>query len=101
MKNAMSAGFEWVALLEGVSLLLLLFVAMPLKYWVGLPLAVRVVGLVHGLMFLVYAGSLADALAIGKWPRRTVLLGLLAGFLPAGTFVFVRRLRRSGLAGSY
>ena len=40
--------FRWVAFLEGLSFVLLLFVAMPLKYWAGLPLAVRIVGMVHG-----------------------------------------------------
>jgi len=98
MKSAAGASFELVAFLEGVSLLVLLAVAMPLKYLAGLPLAVRLVGLVHGLAFLAYAVSLVDALASGKWSRRTVLLGLLAGLLPAGTFVFVRRLRRLGPA---
>jgi integral membrane protein len=94
--NETSVSFELLAFVEGVSLLALLAIAMPLKYFAGLPLAVRVVGLVHGLAFLAYAGNLVDALASGKWSRRTVLLGLLAGFLPAGTFVFVRRLRRLG-----
>lgn len=98
MKSATNASFELVAFLEGVSLLVLLGVAMPLKYLAGLPLAVRVVGLVHGLTFLAYAANLLDALATGKLPKRTVFLGLLAGFLPAGTFLFVRRLRRMGPA---
>lgn len=94
--NETSVSFELLAFLEGVSLLTLLAIAMPLKYLAGLPLAVRVVGLIHGLAFLAYAAHLIDALASGRWSRRTVLIGLLAGFLPAGTFVFARRLRRLG-----
>jgi integral membrane protein len=96
MANASRTTFEWVAILEGVSLLVLLCIAMPLKYLAGLPLAVRVVGLVHGLAFLAYAKNLLEALATGQWLRRTVLLGLLAGFVPGGTFFFLHRLRRSG-----
>jgi integral membrane protein len=86
--------FEVVAWLEGTSLLVLLGVAMPLKYLAGMALATRVVGLLHGLAFLAYAVVLIDALATRQWPGRTVALGLLAGFLPAGTFVFVSHLRR-------
>jgi integral membrane protein len=86
--------FEVVAWLEGISLLVLLGVAMPLKYLAGMALATRVVGLLHGLAFLAYAVVLIDALATRQWPGRTVALGLLAGFLPAGTFVFVSHLRR-------
>lgn len=86
--------FEAVAWLEGLSFLVLLGVAMPLKYFAGVPLATRVAGLVHGLAFLAYAVVLLDAFATGQWSRRTVALGLLAGFLPAGTFVFVSQMRR-------
>jgi integral membrane protein len=87
--------FELVAIVEGLSLLALLGVAMPLKYLAGLPMATRVVGLVHGLAFLAYAVVMLDAFATKHWPGRTVALGMLAAFLPAGTFVFVSRLRRS------
>jgi integral membrane protein len=91
--------FELVAFLEGVSFLILLGVAMPLKYVWGLPVATRVAGLVHGLAFLSYGVMLIDAYASRQWPGRTIALGLLAGFLPAGTFAFVRRLRMT-LPGS-
>jgi integral membrane protein len=86
--------FEVVAALEGLSFLVLLGVAMPLKYLAGMAVATRVVGLLHGLAFLAYAVVLLDALATRQWPGRTVALGLLAGFLPAGTFVFMSRVRR-------
>lgn len=91
--------FELVAWLEGLSYLVLLAVAMPLKYFAGVPLATRVAGLIHGLAFVAYAVVVIDALAIRQWSRRTAALGLLAGFLPAGTFVFVSRLRRRQAAG--
>ncbi|HTV19540.1 MAG TPA: DUF3817 domain-containing protein [Polyangiaceae bacterium] len=92
--------FELVALLEGLSFLVLLGVAMPLKYFGGMPLATRVGGLVHGLAFIAYAVVLIDALATRQWSGRTVALGLLAGVLPAGTFVFVSHVRRRLEAGA-
>ena len=96
MKSHSNTTFEVVAILEGVSYLLLLGVAMPLKHFAGLPLPTRVAGLLHGLAFVAYAALVLDARATRHWPTRTALLGLLAGVLPAGTFVFVARLRRRG-----
>jgi integral membrane protein len=90
--------FEAVAYVEGLSFLVLLGVAMPLKYLAGIALATRVVGLIHGLAFLAYAVVSIDAFSTRQWSGRTFVLGLLASILPAGTFVFVRRLKRGEAA---
>lgn len=87
--------FDVVAWLEGVSYLALLGVAMPLKYLGGIALATRVAGLVHGLAFLAYAVMLIDLFASRGWPQQRLWLGLLAGALPGGSFVFARQLRRA------
>jgi integral membrane protein len=87
--------FEVVAVLEGVSYLALLGVAMPLKYVAGVAMATRIVGLSHGLLFLAYAVVLLDLFSNRRWPYRTLWLGLLAGALPAGSFFFARHLRRN------
>jgi integral membrane protein len=86
--------FRWVALLEGLSFVLLLFVAMPLKYWAGLPLAVRIVGSVHGLLFVAFLGALFRVALERDWPARRWGLALLSSLVPFGTFVFDRSLRR-------
>lgn len=86
--------FRWVALLEGLSFVLLLFVAMPLKYWAGLPLAVRIVGSVHGLLFVAFLAALFRAALERDWPVRRWGLALLSSLVPFGTFVFDRSLRR-------
>jgi integral membrane protein len=86
--------FRWVALLEGLSFVLLLFVAMPLKYWAGLPLAVRIVGSVHGLLFVAFLAALFRAALERDWPMRRWGLALLSSLVPFGTFVFDRSLRR-------
>lgn len=75
-----------VAFLEGVSFLVLLLIAMPLKYFAGQPLAVRHVGMAHGLLFVLYVGLL---LAVGLergWSARKMALGFLASVVPLGTF---------------
>jgi integral membrane protein len=83
-----------VALLEGASFLILLFIAMPLKYLAGLPLAVRVVGSIHGALFLLFLAALYRAAQARAWPRRRALTAFVASILPFGTFVFDASLRR-------
>ena len=67
MPNPLLTRFRTVAFLEGVSFLVLLGIAMPLKYFADLPLAVRVVGMAHGLLFVVYVVLVALLLARRTW----------------------------------
>jgi integral membrane protein len=83
--------FRRVAWLEGVSLLLLLFVAMPLKYRWGLPQAVRLVGMTHGLLFLAYVALLFRIGIELRWSGKTLFLGFVTSSLPFGTFWFDKR----------
>ena len=84
--------FHWVALAEGASFLALLFIAMPLKYFAGMPLAVRVVGLAHGILFVLYALLVFEALGAGRFTMRTAALAMIASVVPFGPFVFERRI---------
>jgi integral membrane protein len=86
--------FRWIALAEGISFVALLFIAMPLKYTFGLPLAVRVVGAVHGGLFVLFVVALARAASEHDWPLRRALLAFIASIIPFGTFVFDRSLAR-------
>lgn len=79
---------------EGVSFLLLLGVAMPLKYFAGWPLAVRVVGLAHGILFLLYVWAAIQAALDRNWPMRRTAAVLLASVLPAGPFVVDAKILR-------
>jgi integral membrane protein len=88
-----------VALLEGASFLILLFIAMPLKYLADLPVAVRIAGSVHGFLFLVFVVLLFRAARQRAWPLRRSLLAFISSILPFGTFVFDRTLRRE-IAGT-
>ncbi len=80
-----------VGLLEGVSYSLLLGVAMPLKYVLGEPLAVRYVGMAHGILFVLYLLAMVPVALDFRWSLKTVALGVLASILPAGPFVFEAR----------
>ena len=83
-----------VALLEGTSFLVLLFIAMPLKYLAGLPLAVRIVGSMHGVLFLMFMAVLYRAGSARGWPLRRWLTAFVSSVVPFGTFMFDRSLRR-------
>ena len=81
-------------IIEGLSWLLLLFIAMPLKYAFGYPMAVRVVGMAHGLLFTAFVLLLLRAhLDLGWTARRSVGL-FLASLVPFG-FLFVDRSLRA------
>ena len=86
--------FRIAALLEGWSYLTLLFIAMPLKYAAGLPLAVRIVGSVHGFLFLTFMLALYRVTVERRWPLRRALRGFLYSLIPFGAFVFDRSLVR-------
>ena len=92
--------FRWVALLEGTSFVLLLFFAMPLKYWAGLPIAVRIVGMVHGLLFVVFVGALFQVALERGWSARRWGVALLSSLVPFGTFAFDRSLKREIASGN-
>jgi integral membrane protein len=82
-----------VAFAEAISFLLLLGVAMPLKYFAGLPVAVRIVGLGHGLLFLTFCFALFRVMTCAKWPFARGALIFVAALLPFGPFVVDRRMR--------
>ncbi len=86
--------FRTIGFLEGASFLLLLFIAMPLKYSWGYPLAVRVVGMAHGGLFVAYVFLAFEAASDFGWSRKKLGLSLLASLLPFGTFVFDRKYLR-------
>jgi len=75
-----------VAFLEGCSFLLLLGVAMPLKYLAGQPEPVRQVGTAHGILFVLYVLLLLQNALENRWSWRKVMLGLIASIIPLGTF---------------
>jgi integral membrane protein len=76
-----------VGFLEGVSFVLLVGVAMPLKYFAGEPGAVRVVGMAHGVLFLLYLLVLFLAAVEYGWKWRLIALLFVASLLPFGPFV--------------
>lgn len=72
---------------EGISFMLLVCIAMPLKYLFGFPQAVRVVGSLHGLLFVLYVLYVFQVQAEQRYSWKTSVILILASFLPFGTFL--------------
>ena len=82
------------AIVEGISFAILLFIAMPLKYIWDYPLAVRIAGMTHGVLFLIFCVALLDAWGAVRWPIRRVAVIFVAALLPFGPFFVDPSLRR-------
>jgi len=85
--------FRMIALAEGISFLSLLFIAMPMKYFMGMPEVVRVVGTIHGGLFLLYVGLLTVIHFRQRWSVIFSLYAFVASIIPFGTFVLDKQLR--------
>jgi integral membrane protein len=83
-------------LAEGISFLVLLGIAMPLKYLAGMPQAVRIVGSLHGALFLAYLITVYFAASTWKWHSQRIMQGLIAAVVPLGPFWFDAKLKREG-----
>ena len=86
--------FRAVALVEGVTTIALFLIAMPLKYWAGIPALVPPVGMTHGIAWLAYVAAMLVCLpgkgfTAGEWIRTFV-----AALFPFGTFINDPLLRR-------
>jgi integral membrane protein len=82
-----------IAIIEGISLLLLLFIAMPLKYAAGMPMAVKLVGWAHGVLFMLFGALLLWTWIAARWPFARVTLVFIASLLPFGPFLIDRRMK--------
>jgi len=82
-----------VGVYEAISFLVLLGIAMPLKYVWGHPLPVRIMGTIHGVLFMWLCFVLLETKNAVGWNARQTLPYFIAAFLPFGPFVSDRKLR--------
>lgn len=75
-----------IAFIEGTSFLIILFITMPLKYLLDMPEPNYVLGMMHGIFFILYVIAVVVAKLTWKWPFQTTFLALLASIIPFGTF---------------
>jgi integral membrane protein len=87
--------YRVVAYIVGVLLLVLVGVAMPLKYFADRPTMVAVVGPIHGFVYMVYLVTVIDLASRMRWPWRRGILVALAGTIPFLSFVAEHRVTRA------
>lgn len=86
--------FAWISLAEGISFLVLLLIAMPLKYFADLPLFVKYFGWAHGVLFILYVVLLAFLGFKLKWGILRMAVYFIAAFLPLAPFLVERKVQR-------
>lgn len=98
----MNKTFDWfrkIAIAEGISFLILLGIAMPLKYFAGIPIAVTIVGSIHGILFIAFmilAWEVKDEPVVVQWKKKFAWLVIcfIAAILPFGTFILDKNLTK-------
>ncbi|TLS35054.1 DUF3817 domain-containing protein [Pseudalkalibacillus caeni] len=80
---------------EGISFLVLLGIAMPLKYMLNMPLAVMIVGALHGGLFVLYIIAIVYMKFAHRWSFLKSFLAALSSVLPFGPFIFDAKLLRN------
>jgi len=83
-----------VSIIEGCTLLTLIFVAVPIKHLGGYAIATTIMGPVHGMAFLLYVWTLIETVSGADFPRPDVVRMVVAAFIPFGAFLNERALRR-------
>ena len=78
--------FRLINSIEGYSYLLLVFVAMPMKYLFGFPIAVKIAGMIHGFLFALFCILLFKAWIDRKWAFKENIIFFVASLIPFGTF---------------
>jgi integral membrane protein len=86
--------FSTTALVEGISYIILLGIAMPLKYFLDMPLAVKYVGWAHGILFMAYMALLFICWIKYQWSFKRVVFYFIASLLPFVPFWVERDLRK-------
>jgi integral membrane protein len=78
--------------MEGCSLLALVFIAMPVKYLLGIPEATQAIGMIHGILFVVFIIATIAVSILYKWTVGRVLLVMASSMLPFGTFYIDKKI---------
>lgn len=90
--------FRIVAKIEGVSFLTLLFIAMPLKYMMGYPIATKVAGMAHGLLFMLFIYQLLEAMKDVPFSKKDAAMYFILSLIPFGSFYTEKLCTRKPIA---
>lgn len=85
--------FRMIGIAEGISFLLLLFIAMPMKYFMQIPEAVKFTGWIHGALFITFIYFAFEVMTSLKKNFVWFVKAFAAAIIPFGTFIFDRQLK--------
>ncbi|PPA71843.1 DUF3817 domain-containing protein [Jeotgalibacillus proteolyticus] len=85
---------RFMGFFEGFSLLILVGLAMPLKYWFNIPEAVTVVGSIHGFLFVIYCLVIAYVTYKVRWKWHWPVLSFIVAFIPFGNIALDTQLKK-------
>jgi len=78
--------FRLINKIEGYSFIILLFIAMPLKYSFGFPIATKVAGMIHGLLFMIFIYQLLESMKEVPFNKKEALYYFILSLVPFGSF---------------
>ena len=89
--------FRLINKIEGYSFIILLFIAMPLKYGFGYPMATKIIGMMHGLLFIAFVYQLLESLREVPFSKKEALYYFILSLIPFGSFYTDKLCREKGL----
>jgi len=90
--------FRMIGIAEGISFLVLLLIAMPLKYFMQIPEAVKYTGWAHGILFVAFIYGAFEVMGTLKKNFLWLVKAFVAAIIPLGTFIFDRQLKKEEAA---
>ena len=89
-ENTTFSRFILISFIEGISFLILVFIAMPLKYLAGIPLAVKIAGMTHGILFILFIIALIMAYKKYSWNNSLTFKLFVYSIIPFG-FILIEK----------
>ena len=93
LKNTISR-FRLISYIEGISYLVLLFIAMPMKYILLQPLAVKFVGMAHGVLFIIFIIALAQCIQKCSFSIKFSIKLFILSLIPFGSFIIEKEINK-------
>lgn len=93
MEKKSVKNFRIINSIEGYSYIILLFIAMPLKYIAHIAIATKIVGTIHGILFITFCLLLVKAWKEAKWSFKENIIFFIASLIPFGTFFTKKRIQ--------
>ncbi len=87
-----------ISIIEGISLIILVFVAMPIKYILHYPIAVRIMGSIHGILWLIFLYVLYKNVKENELDKNTVIKLVIFSVIPFGFFYIEKLLKKNYLS---